>query len=340
MSSDACYRISRHALLIFALLMVALNQAYMTFVGIHFYFLVLFILLSYVTESYFNTYFLIPRFFLQGKYAFYMITFSIMVLMFVLVRFTLEFLINIYYNVPVGAYFYYYKASYSRLLLELAASYLMEYIAVMSVGLTVILKHWLVNDQKIVQLERTHMLTEVDKMKEQVSPHFLFSVLHKIGDIVPENQEKASAMLMELSDILRYQLYDCNREYVLLSAEIRFIMTYLQIEKLYRNNMDFNIETQGDIRHQTIPPLLFIPLVQSVMKSFEKDNNYFKIQLYFSVENNAVSFRCCCRNAELLSSADLTNFRQRLERLYHGRQILRIENEAGYDCSSVFLQIS
>lgn len=340
MSPDLGYRVSRHALFIFALLLVSLNQAYMDFISIHFFLLTLFILLSYVIESYFNAYFLIPKLFLRGQYVSYFIAFSIMVLIFVLLRFALEFLLYKLYHAPVGTYFYYYEASCSRLLLELVASYLMEYIGMMAVGFTVILKHWLENDQKILHLERVHMLAEVDKLKEQVSPHFLFSVLHKIGDIVPENQEKASAMLMELSDILRYQLYDCNREYVLLSAEIKFIMTYLQIEKLYRNNLDFEIETEGEIKHRTVPPLLFIPLVQSAIKSFEKDDHTFKIQMYFGAENKKISFRCFCKNAGLLLSPDLTNFRHRLERLYQGKQTLRIEPETGYDCYSVFLQIS
>ncbi|MDR2913303.1 MAG: histidine kinase [Tannerella sp.] len=344
MSRSSGYRIGRYALLILAVLFISLNQVYMGFIeynsllGARIYLFMMFILLSYLIEGYFNIYILIPKLFLRGRYASYFVIFSITILLFALIHFGFESLVFKLYDVQPGAYSYY-KTQGSPLLLEFAASYLVDYIAILGTGVTVILKHWLMNDQKVYQLEKIHVQTEVDKMKEQVNPQFQFSVLNKIGDLAPENQEKASDLLMELSDILRYQLYDCNREKVLLSAEIRFITTYLQVEKLHHDKMDFEIRADGDTNHLFIPPLLFIPLVQSAVKSFRDGKGYFQMHLYFCSEENLVSFRCDCKDAGLLSSSDLIQIKQRLDHLYCGKHVLRIEHEETSPVYFIYLQI-
>jgi len=203
------------------------------------------------------------------------------------------------------------------------ASFFVDYITVLGVGLTVILKNWLNNDRQVHQLEQVHMLAEVEKLKEQVSPHFLFCILHKIGDIAPDDQAKASDMLMELSEVLQYQLYDCNRENVLLNAEIRFISTYLKIEQLNSDTkMDYEICTEGDVNGIFVPPLLFIPLVQSAVKSFRKGDGYFRMNVCFNSGSDYLSFYCDCGDVHLSESSDLNKIRQRLESLYPQRYTL------------------
>jgi len=344
MSPKATYRVSRHLLLILALFAISFNVTYMGFqeysslLGVDLYWWSIFILFTYLIEGYFNMYVLIPKLFLKEKYSTYFIFFSITVLLFVCIHYGLEYSVFTLYNLEPGLYSYFKKEGIS-FFLEFLASYFIDFIAILGAGLTIALKYWLVNDKQVHHLEQVHMQTEVEKLKEQVNPRFLFSILHKIGDIAPENQQKASEMLMELSDILRYQLYDCNRENVLLNAEIRFINTYLQIEKLYYGKMDFEIKTEGDINGIFVPPLLFIPLVQVAVKDRQKGGGYFNMQLYFRSGDDYIAFCCDCEDAGLLSSPDLNKIKKRLEGLFPEKYVLRIEQGKDNPVSSICLQI-
>lgn len=343
MSNERRYRIIRHSLFVLALSIMAINQVYMGFLeyrdmlGGQLYFFMFVMLLTYLLQGYFNVYVLIPGFFLREKYLWYFIIFSIVVFLSVMLHFSLEYLLFKMHDVTPGLYSYF--STGSPFWLEIAQAYLINYVAVLGAGVTVMFKCWHVNDRKVYELEKVHMQTEVDKMKEQVSPRFLFSVLHKIADSVSESQEKASDMLMDLSDILRYQLYDCSRESVLLSAEIQFVTTYLQIEKSYYGKMDFDVITSGEVRHVIVAPLLFLPLVQSAVRSFNRDGAYFNLRLTFDVVGGVVLFRCDCNGDDLLSSPDLIKFRQRLQRLYAGKHVLSVGQTEASDGYSVCLHI-
>ena len=75
--------------------------------------------------------------------------------------------------------------------------------------MTLLLKEWMIENQRVSQME--NVLSEVEQLKEQVSPELLFKTLHHSGELTLTKPEKASKMLMKLSQLLRYQLYDCSR---------------------------------------------------------------------------------------------------------------------------------
>ena len=89
--------------------------------------------------------------------------------------------------------------------------------------MTVLLKEWMIENRRVSQMEKAHVLSEVEQLKEQVSPELLFKTLHHSGELTLTEPEKASKMLMKLSQLLRYQLYDCSRHKVLLSGEVAFL---------------------------------------------------------------------------------------------------------------------
>lgn len=333
MSPAKGYRIGRHTLLILGMSVIAFNQVYMGFLeyssllGYNLYLFAFFILITYLFVGYFNMYVLIPKYLLKGKYATYAALFFLSALLFVVLHYGLEYLVFRIYNVEPGIYSYL-KSYGSPFLLEFIASYFVNCIAILGAGILVILKYWFVNDKRKHQLEKAHVQTEVEKLKEQINPQFLFAILHRIGDIVPEDQQKASDLLMELSEILRYQLYDCSREKVLLNAEIQFITSYLRIEKLYYEQMDSNIETKGDMNRISVPPLLFIPLVYYALKDLRESNEYTCMNVCFQSTVDSISFICNCRTKNLLQSADFDKIRQRLESLYQQRYILKVEQDS------------
>lgn len=330
MSGDIAYRIGRHALFMLALLFVAYNQVQMCFwgkeslLGNHYYLLVAGFMVRYLIEAYLNVYVWIPRLFLKKKYALYFFVFSAVVLFFVVAHYLLEFFLLVYYDLSPGMFSYTQKQGV-RFALEIASSYFVDYIAILGVGLTKILKYWLTNDRKVYLLEKVHIQTLVDHLKEQISPQLLFSVLHKIGDLTSESQERASDLLLELSNLLRYQLYDCNRKEVLLHAEIKFISNYLEVEKLCDERMDYEIKTIGNLHRILLPPMLFFPFVQEAVTGFKKEDKPSMIHLSFQAEENRLLFYCDCCDEHLLASAELKNTLQRLSGLYGEKYDLNIK---------------
>lgn len=329
MSEDIKYRIGRHALFVLALLFIAFNLVQMSFwgyeslLGNHFYLLVACVVVRYLIEAYFNVYVLIPSLFLKKRYALYFFIFSVLVFLSATMHYLFEYLVFGYYGIHPGIFSYIQKQGV-RFALEFLSTYFVDYIAILGVGLTKILKYWLTNDRKVHQLEKVHVQTVVDTLKEQISPRLLFSALHKIGDLTSANQERASDLLLELSHLLRYQLYDCNRKEVLLHAEIKFISNYLEVEKLCDGNINYNIETAGNLHQMLLPPMLFFPFVQCAVADFKRADKPYTVRLSFHAGDDCLQFGCDCCDAHLLTSSELKNTLQRLSGLYNEKYNLHI----------------
>lgn len=328
MARETGYRIGRHLLILLAVTAISYNQIYMGFIGYHevlgnnMYFFTFLILITYLILGYFNIYVLIPRYLLKEKYATYFIVFFISILFFMILHYGVEYGGFKYYSLQPGIYSYFHDAG-SPFWLEFASSFLVDSIAILGVSFTILLKHWLINDSQVNEWETVHMQSEVEKLKEQVNPDFLFSILHKVGDIAEEEQAKASDILMELSEVLRYELYDCNRQEVLLNSEIGFIRNYLQLEQLCYGKMDFEVAVEGDTNSVLVPPLLFLPIVQYAVKEEQKKESYFHLILRFQVSDDSISLFCSCPDANL-NDTGLTNIRLRLHKLYNERSVLRV----------------
>jgi len=117
-------------------------------------------------------------------------------------------------------------------------------------------QQWIKDSQRINDLEKTTMHIELEQLKNQINPHFLFNMLNNASVLTQKNPQKASQLLISLSDLLRYQLYDSTRSKVLLVADIQFITDFLNLEKTRRDNFEFRVNKKGDISGIQIPPLI------------------------------------------------------------------------------------
>ena len=123
----------------------------------------------------------------------------------------------------------------------------------------------MLDTQLINELERSKTLTELEQLKNQINPHFLFNMLNNANVLTKKDPEKASQVLMKLSDLLRYQLYDSSRDKVLLTSDIHFLEDFLNLEKVRRDNFDYMISKEGNLSGVFIPPLLFISFVENAV---------------------------------------------------------------------------
>ena len=119
-----------------------------------------------------------------------------------------------------------------------------------SVGLIVMISFFLaiyglqdkyLNERKKEKIEREKLKAELQFLINQLNPHFLFNAINNICLLIREDKDLAEKTLLKFSDLLRYQLYDCNSEKVLLSKELKFIENFIDLEKI-RCNTDITIE--------------------------------------------------------------------------------------------------
>lgn len=138
------------------------------------------------------------------------------------------------------------------------------------VGIAVIIKTmkrgWL-KQQETLQLAREKGIAELQLLKAQIHPHFLFNTLNNIYFFTLTSPQKAPEMLMRLMNILRYIINECNQSLVLVEKELKMIEDYMALEKIrYGERLKIELDIKGDYHNRMIPPLLLIPLVENSFK--------------------------------------------------------------------------
>jgi sensor histidine kinase YesM len=175
---------------------------------------------------------------------------------------------------------------------------------------------------KQLQLEKKE--AELNFLRSQTNPHFLFNTLNNIYSLARDKSDLAPESVLRLSQILRYMLYETSGEYIAIEQEIRIMQDYISLEKLrYDENLRVNFEQDIEDMKQALPPLLMIPLVENAFKHGVSETTlkpYVDIQL--SVKNRQLLLEV--KNSTGTSAAEesvkenigLTNLRRQLELLY------------------------
>lgn len=111
------------------------------------------------------------------------------------------------------------------------------------------------------------LTSELNFLKAQIHPHFLFNTLNNLYSLTLNQSPSSPGVVLGLSEILRYMLYECNSESVYLKRDVEILVNYIKLEKLrYEDRLDMNFNLKGDISNQQIAPLLMIPLVENAFK--------------------------------------------------------------------------
>lgn len=318
------YRVVRHLLLISILVIVSFNQAFMTLtkgldqLGYNILYQVAFSFFTYLTACYFNLYVLLPRYLLRKQYVRYTVYLALLIFIMVVMQ-TMEertilislHILDDYYRLPM-------------LFINILSSSVLVLLCISGGAMTILLKHWMTDNQRVMQLEKLHVQSEVEQLKEQVSPHLLFNILNHTGVLVKIRPAEASEMLIKLSQLLRYQLYDCNRTEVLLGSEIKFLNNYLTLEQMYSHLFRFQIKSDKDCFHILISPLLLISFVQTAVIKIYELNQETDIHLTFDTTEKDMLFTCNCPLEGIFKEADFSKVSKRLDLLYSHRYSLTI----------------
>ena len=191
------------------------------------------------------------------------------------------------------------------------------FMVVLGVLMGRMMKYWVKEYEAKQQIQVSGLQMESETMKEQVSPTLLCSTLRLCGGSAEAAPEETSDTLMRLSRLLRYQLYDCRQEKVWLDSEIKFLKEYLSILRYNAGCSDFSILVSGQTLGILVPPLLFVPFLQSDEVS---ERNVF-VNISIRVQENILTFELTDNHMKRNDK----NVRQRLEQIYPQRYSLVIE---------------
>ncbi len=187
--------------------------------------------------------------------------------------------------------------------------------------------------------------TELQFLKSQINPHFLFNSLNAIYFLIDKQNTNARQTLLQFSDLLRYQLYDCNADSIAIEKELVYLKNFVELQQLRRgNNYDIKMEINSNVASFNITPLLLIPFVENAFKHIsnhtdavnfvhicmKKDNKWLLLKVKNSKDNSPTT--------ETSGGIGLANVKRRLELLYPGRHTLQIDNSD--DTYTVQLQLS
>lgn len=184
--------------------------------------------------------------------------------------------------------------------------------------------------------EKEKLEAELQFLKYQFNPHFLFNSINAIFFLINTNPKIASASLSKFSELLRHQLYDCNDQLIPLGKEISYLENFISLEKLRRKNLVvlFNVNEQHT-NHVMIAPFILMTFVENAFKHssrFKTEPNNITIQLTLHGESlqlmvsNTIAPQDKHHDVVHYGGIGLQNVRRRLDLLYSGRHNLTIEN--------------
>jgi len=299
---------------------------------------------------YLGLYFLVPRYLLQRKYLLYvlwLIPTSVLIgVQFRLLSFYFYFPIYdpdfikvvsqttetmVTYEIPE----YVSKPWLFHKIIKYAIS--LNTVILLTTGLK-LLKIWYRDKQTTKQLEKEKLEAELKFLKGQIHPHFLFNTLNNLYALTLKKDEHAPEIVLKLSDLMNYMLYDTNTPYIDIEKEINYIKNYIALEKIrYGNRVDISFNIAGQIAGNKIAPMLILPFVENGFKhgvSGEIENAWITIDLLIQdnvmtlkVENSKSIEYVKRTQREYASGIGLANVRRRLDLLYKDQYELKIFDE-------------
>ena len=290
----------------------------------------LFLMPITIATTYVSIYKLIPdylikkRYFLFGLYSLYTLTISGYLLL-VSVFFGLGYLSEFKYN------------NMSQLSRSLFFVMIAVYIVVIVVSAFKLLKLNLKHAEKTKELETKILDTqlklkeqELNYLKMQIHPHFLFNTLNTMYGFALKKADETPEMILKLSNLLDYLLYQVDKPFVLLSDEINHIKDYIELEKMrFNNTLDVNFKYDNILKTNKIAPMLLLPFIENSFKHGSLKNGVLSINIDLYCNKDAINFYIENTNSKsehTKKGIGLENMQKRLDLLYKNKYTLTIDN--------------
>ena len=196
--------------------------------------------------------------------------------------------------------------------------------------------------KRLAELEKQNLEQQLEYLRYQINPHFFMNTLNNIHALVDIDPAKAQETIVELSKMMRFVLYEGDKQGVPLTKEMEFIRTYVKLMQLrYTDKVHITLDVPSEVPEQSIPPLMLISFIENAFKhgiSYQHDSF---IEIKVSLEDEKLCFLCRNSKADMPNQekggVGLANVRKRLNLLYGRNYSLRIHDVA--DVYSVELNI-
>ena len=198
-----------------------------------------------------------------------------------------------------------------------------EFIALYFILVFVSIAYWLFKQIKsLIRLKNEKAKTELMHLKSQVNPHFFFNMLNNLYGLVDKDAKKAQELILKLSDMMRYSIYDGEKDTVLLSEEITYLENYIELHKMrYHKAIDIQFNIESNDTDYEIMPLLFIILLENAFKhGVENLREHAYVHINLVANNNQVTFEIENNFDETQDDPNtgigIKNLKRRLELVY------------------------
>lgn len=282
---------------------------------------------SLLFAVYINLELLVPKLFDKKKYIFYSVALIITIISSIILnRITFNWLADIVFPD------YYFVSHFNFLEVGM---FIVIYILVTT--LLKLSKSWFELQEvtsRLIRIEKENVKSELNALKAQINPHFLFNSLNVIYSQAIKNSDKTPDAIIQLSDILRYVIYDSTKDKVSLKTEIKLIKDYIELQK-FRIDTTSRIKFEHKVQNENcmISPMLLLPLVENSFKhgiKGELDHTFVNIKLetndsniLFEIVNNKGTGETIENDGN--SGIGIANIHQRLKLLYPDRHEFKIE---------------
>ncbi|WP_235298364.1 sensor histidine kinase [Portibacter marinus] len=213
-----------------------------------------------------------------------------------------------------------------------------------------IILDWQKGSVEKMELQHKNTESELNFLKSQINPHFLFNTLNNLYALTLKKSDQAPEIVLKLSEMMRYMLYECNEERVPLRKEVNYLENYLELEKLrQKKNIKIDFLVSGLIKDQKIAPLLFIPFLENSFKhglSNQLSGGYVKIlmkisenDVHFSIDNSKAE-SAPNPNGKKSGGIGLVNVKRRLNLLYPDSHELSIKDSPNNYCIDLKIKLN
>jgi len=281
----------------------------------------------HIILAYFTLYYLLPKYIISGKYKIFILFFSSLLVLVYFIRTGLNYLL-VSHNIWPEALNNQKAYTINHFI---AVTFGEIYVIALVSGIK-LTTDWLIEKTRLEKLKKEKLKTELQLLKSQIRPHFFFNTLNNLYALTLEKSDMAPELVLKLSDVMEFVIYDSKKNQISLGEEIKYINNYIAIEKIrFKNRVSEHITYDKSLINTQIPPLLFLAFVENSFKhglvNQEKINiviNFNKTEdnrLLFKISNNYILQE---KNHNKKHGMGINNIKRRLTLLYQNNFELNI----------------
>ena len=288
------------------------------------------LVIIHMLSCYTFIYFLLPRYLLKARYVSFV---AGTIILAVVLLFTGYYIHLLLFPVIDRAYHYNLPATNTLWWIGINSVLINAPKIIAAATAIKLVKRWYLKQKEKERVEKEKLTTDLQLLKAQIRPGFLFSSLDNIYSYAKNKSPHTPGLLLKFSDLLSYLLYECDEEKVLLEKELSMMKEYMFMEKIrYGENLEMVMEIKGDAAHSKIAPLLLLPFIENSFRQCNRQDEPSWINLEISIERDMLTMKLMNgtdpeNERSEARPVEIVNVEKRLDLLYPGVYELKMFSE-------------